>query len=342
MDIDALIATLRHNEQIVRKLFEIEGRILGTTRFEDLFGNLLGEIEARFAIPHVWVTLAHDESLTRLVADLQQSPRTRTHLVVADPRTFSALVGDREDPILANERLDRYAPLVPPAFRGSLGSLAIAPIRFEGRVVGSFNQGDADPARFSPDKDTFFLRQLAVKVSICLSNVTAHEQLRLLATRDPLTQLGNRRELETILAREFERARRQDLPLSVLFMDCDDFKQVNDVHGHDAGDAYLHHVAREMGKAIRASDAAFRFAGDEFVLVLPGQDTAEARQAGERLRARLADAPLVYGGASIPVRLSLGAACSRDEGVSDAAGLLRLADARLYQDKAGKAGRRGG
>lgn len=340
MDFAELLATLRQNEQIVRKLFDIESNILGTTQFRDLFENLLTQIEQQFAIPHVWLTLVHDEAMTHLIADLQQSPQTKTHLVIVDESTFRALAGEGESPLLVNERLDRYSPLVPPVFRGSLGSLAIAPIRFEGRIIGSFNQGDADATRFSPDKDTFFLRQLAVKVSICLANVTAHEQLRVLATRDPLTHLPNRRELEQILHREFERARRLDQPLAVVFLDCDDFKQVNDTHGHDAGDAYLHHVARELSAAMRASDCAFRFAGDEFVLVLPGQTTEDARRMGERLRSHMRNAPLVYGGANIPVMLSLGAACSREEGIDDAAGLLRMADARLYEDKARKAERR--
>ncbi len=340
MNFDELLATLRHNEQIVRKLFDIEGSILGTTRFRDLFENLLAQIEQQFAIPHAWLTLVHDESITSLIADLQQSTQTKNHLVIVDSKSFSAITSNRTEPLLANTRLDRYDPLVPPAFRGSLGSIAIAPIRFEGRIIGSFNQGDADHWRFSPDKDTFFLRQLAVKVSICLANVTAHEQLRVLATRDPLTHLPNRRELEQILYREFERARRQDQPLSVIFLDCDDFKQVNDQHGHDAGDAYLHHVARELSAAVRSSDCAFRFAGDEFVLLLPGQSTAEAAQMGARLRERLAASPLRYHGHEIPVRLSLGAACSRDSGAEDAGALLRLADARLYDDKRLKPERR--
>lgn len=339
MNIEELLVTLRQNEQIVRKLFDIESGILGTTSFRDLFEKLLTQIEQQFSIPHVWLTLVHDEAITSLIADLQQSPQTRNHLVIVDERSFHALTGNSTDPLLLNRALARYAPLVPPAFRGSLGSMAIAPIRFEGRIIGSFNQGDADRGRFSPDKDTFFLRQLAVKVSICLANVTAHEQLRVLATRDPLTHLPNRRELETILHREFERSKRLDQPLAVIFLDCDDFKQVNDRHGHDAGDAYLHHVARELSAAIRASDCAFRFAGDEFVLVLPGQTGEDGRQMGRRLRARFADTPLLYGGAHIPVLLSMGIASSRDEGVADAPGLLRLADARLYNDKRGKAER---
>jgi diguanylate cyclase (GGDEF)-like protein len=341
LDIDELLATLRHNEAIVRKLFDIESRILGTTSFRDLFEKLLAEIETQFAIPHVWLSIVHAETITGLISDLRESPQARQHLVVVDEHSFRRLAGDGDAPSLVNDNLERYAPLVPPAFRGSLGSMAIAPIRLDGRIIGSFNQGDRNAARFSPDKDTFFLRQLAVKVSICLANVTAHEQLRVLATRDPLTHLPNRRELETILAREFQRARRQDLPLSVVFIDCDDFKQVNDTWGHDAGDAYLNHVARELSSAIRASDCAFRFAGDEFVLVLPGQTEDEARRMGLRLRERLAGSPLLYGEAQVAVRVSLGAACSREAGVDDSEGLLRLADARLYEDKRDKPARRG-
>ena len=341
MNIEELLVTLRHNEQIVRKLFDIESNILSTTRFRDLFENLLAQIEQQFAIPHVWLTLVHDAALTGLIADLQQAPQTRNHLVIVDGNTFTTLCGNGDAPLLVNAGIDRYSPMVPPGLRGSMGSLAIAPIRFEGRIIGSFNQGDANPARFSPDKDTFFLRQLAVKVSICLANVTAHEQLRVLATRDPLTHLPNRRELEQILHREFERSRRLGQPLAVVFLDCDDFKQVNDRFGHDAGDAYLHHMAKELSGAIRASDCAFRFAGDEFVLVLPGQTEEDARLMGARLRKRLGLSPLIYGGNSIPVMISFGAACSREDGADDAQALLRLADVRLYEDKRGKPERLG-
>ena len=148
MNFDELVATLRHNEKIVRKLFDIEGRILGTTRFRDLFENLLAQIEQQFNIPHAWLTLVHDEAITSLIADLQQSTQTRNHLVIVDASSFSAITRGSLEPLLANTGLDRYAPLVPPAFRGSLGSIAVAPIRFEGRIIGSFNQGDTDRARF--------------------------------------------------------------------------------------------------------------------------------------------------------------------------------------------------
>ncbi|HTN52482.1 MAG TPA: diguanylate cyclase [Anaeromyxobacter sp.] len=156
-----------------------------------------------------------------------------------------------------------------------------------------------------------------------------------LARRDPLTGLANRRALAEALSRELARARRAGTALAVAVLDVDRFKQVNDAHGHPAGDAVLAAVAARASAALREGDLLGRLGGEEFLALLPGADLAAALAAGERLRKAVAAAPVQAGAAGIAVTVSVGcAALGRDE---DGAALLARADARLYEAK--RAGR---
>lgn len=246
---------------------------------------------------------------------------------------YHSLTQCRRDPILANERLAQYWPLVPPMVRQELGSLAILPLVREGKLLGSLNLGSVSPERYQPDKESFFLRQLAVKASLCLASVSAQEQVHFLATRDSLTRLRNRREMEETLGQELSRAQRHSLPLSIVFFDCDDFKQVNDTHGHDCGDYYLRHVADRLGELIRRSDSLFRFAGDEFILLLPNQSRQGADVIAARAREELWGNPLRYQTVSVPVCLSYGVAATDDLREWTVQEILKIADQRLYEMK---------
>jgi diguanylate cyclase (GGDEF)-like protein len=98
--------------------------------------------------------------------------------------------------------------------------------------------------------------------------------------------------MEETLAREISRHQRHGDPLSLLFIDCDDFKQVNDTYGHDAGDVYLKYVAENLAELTRMSDMAFRFAGDEFVVILPNQGRRDAEAIALRIRNHLIENPI--------------------------------------------------
>jgi len=187
--------------------------------------------------------------------------------------------------------------------------------------------------------DTTLLKQLATIVSICLSNVMAHEKLNYLASRDSLTGLLNRRVLEQILKREVERALRYRTPVAVVFVDLDGFKKVNDQYGHKVGDDFLKYVANRLLMMTRGSDVVARFAGDEFIIVLPGTSYQYAREFAERMQNYFSNHPLaVDGGASIPISLSFGISCV-EEGTSDSAeSLLQRADKMLYEAKKNKYG----
>ncbi len=150
-----------------------------------------------------------------------------------------------------------------------------------------------------------------------------------LAAVDELTGLFNRRFLDLYLAKELNRARRYQQTFSVVFLDLDNFKSINDGYGHDAGDEVLASLAREVQSLLRKEDFAARYGGEEFVVVLPHTDTDGARRFAERLSSRLA---AVVFPAGIRVTYSGGIATFPLHGASERE-LIHNADSALYQAK---------
>ena len=212
-------------------------------------------------------------------------------------------------------------------------SLAMVPVSLDGKLVGSLNLADPSAKRFHPGYNSVHLERLAVKVSLCLSNVTAHENLQYLAFHDPLTELHNRRAMELSLARDFARAQRYQSPLSLAFIDLDLFKPVNDTYGHDCGDALLRYLAEGMVQMSRQSDMVTRLAGDEFVLLLPETVLAQAQLLLQRMADRFVQQPMAWQGEEIPIRISFGISSVLEDNLQSAEDLLKLADVRLYQIK---------
>jgi two-component system cell cycle response regulator len=161
------------------------------------------------------------------------------------------------------------------------------------------------------------------------------EALRLLATRDELTGLLNRREYERIIVEEEDRATRFGNPLSLVIVDVDRFKSVNDTYGHPAGDAVLKEVARRIAGAIRTVDRAARIGGEEFALILVQTDGVSALEVARRAIALIAREPIVVGGAhTLSVTASAGVSVFPAE-AGNAGDLFALADKALYAAKAG-------
>ncbi|WP_435105012.1 GGDEF domain-containing protein [Arhodomonas sp. AD133] len=165
-----------------------------------------------------------------------------------------------------------------------------------------------------------------------LTRVLCHERAVNAARRDPLTGLHNRAVMEVSLEQELSVVTRHETDFSILVIDVDDFKGINDRWGHRAGDAVLSRVADCLCEHCRECDLAFRFAGDEFVIGLRHTDEAGAHAAGRRIKRALESAPVVHDGASIPLTVSLGVAhASAGETV---ALLFDRADRDMYAAKA--------
>ena len=157
----------------------------------------------------------------------------------------------------------------------------------------------------------------------------ATQQLRLSAEHDALTGSLNRRALDRVLARAFHASTGI---LSVLFIDIDWFKRVNDTHGHACGDHCLRSIAATLRGELRPGDAVGRYGGEEFLVVLPGQDAAAARVLGERLRRAVEHTPVMWRGELLALTVSIGLA-TRGRGEGDPATLLERADSALYRAK---------
>jgi two-component system cell cycle response regulator len=154
-----------------------------------------------------------------------------------------------------------------------------------------------------------------------------------MAITDPLTGLYNRRYMESHLGSLMEQAVARKKPLTVLVLDIDYFKAINDTHGHDAGDDVLREFAVRIKKSIRGIDLACRYGGEEFVVVMPETDLAVATMVAERLRRRIATEPfpIQEGSCSMEVTISVGiSALTKDD---DAGKLLKRADGALYRAK---------
>jgi diguanylate cyclase (GGDEF)-like protein len=156
-----------------------------------------------------------------------------------------------------------------------------------------------------------------------------------MAERDALTGLANRRRLLAFGQEESRRARRFGHPLAALMLDLDRFKQVNDRHGHGAGDDVLREVARRIQANVREIDLPARYGGEEFAVLLPETGLEMAREAAERIRLAVAGAPIPTRAGPLPVTLSAGvAAIERDGASGSLTSLLEAADAALYAAKA--------
>jgi diguanylate cyclase (GGDEF)-like protein len=171
------------------------------------------------------------------------------------------------------------------------------------------------------------------RISLSLSRLCLQQELQRVSYEDGLTGLNNRRYLDEMLPREMQLARRQRRPLSVLICDLDFFKKFNDKHGHIAGDEALRTLAAQLRKSFRQTDLLCRYGGEEFVVILPGADSAECRRRAEQLRGNLAQVEVMFEGQALGrLSLSIGI-CSWPEQDDDPRQLLQRADAALYQAK---------
>ncbi|WP_426800893.1 diguanylate cyclase [Xanthomonas campestris] len=173
----------------------------------------------------------------------------------------------------------------------------------------------------------------AEQLSLALSNLRLRESLRRQSIRDALTGLYNRRYLEEALSHELARCARRDLPLSVLMLDVDHFKQFNDGQGHAGGDLLLAAVGELLLTRLRAEDVACRYGGEEFTVILPETDGEEAMRVAEQIRGHIAALAVSDGQRALPrVTASIGVASFPADGELGSA-LIQKADAALYVAK---------
>ncbi len=223
-----------------------------------------------------------------------------------------------------------------------VGAVMAFPLSCRGRRVGAIVGLDRQPSAREPRLAPSMLRQVRVLLepaSVALDNALILKRAEALSVTDDLTHLYNSRYLNLVLRKETKRASRNGRPLSLLFIDLDGFKGVNDTHGHLFGSRALVEAAAVIRGSARETDVVARFGGDEFALVLPDTGGEGAFAVGERIRERVAAHTfLADDGLDIHLTVSVGVATLPDVAAS-ADELMQAADKAMYRVKdAGKNG----
>jgi diguanylate cyclase (GGDEF)-like protein len=213
------------------------------------------------------------------------------------------------------------------------GSFLAVPLRSKGRILGVMNLNRRSVDAFSA-QETRLVEAIAAQAALAIANARLYQQTLELSFTDPLTGMANRRQLFLRLDQEFSRSVRFGDPLSILMIDLDLFKQINDKFGHTVGDGVLRGVAQALRRNVRKIDIVSRYGGEEFCIVLPRVGKPEALEVAEKLRRSVGAAalPSPEGVGPLRVTISLGVATLGID-ADDVAGLIEKADTALYEAK---------
>jgi len=216
-----------------------------------------------------------------------------------------------------------------------VGSFVCVPVRWRGQVIALLDFTRAEPSAFTATEVALF-GALSEVAAHAIGNARLFERVQRLSLTDELTGVANRRYLEERLEMEFERASRFTQSLSVLFLDIDHFKMLNDREGHAAGDQILREVAQILLHTVRKLDTVARYGGEELVLLLPKTDRSEALVVAgkirERVQTEMMGKKVAAGQPEQTLTVSIGVATFPGD-ATDAATLLSRADQALYAAK---------
>ena len=336
-----LVEQARANQQIMQRYQEFDLQFIGADSFHDLIERIFDTLVTSSELDVVTLTLFDPEREIRgILRDLRIDLSSFPNLIFLENSQQLGWLHTRLlAPLLGRYHAGDYGQCFP-AQALAPASIAIVPLRRKRKLIGVLCLGSLDIGRFAADMATDFIEHMASIVAICLENVINTERLKHIGLTDRLTGVNNRRYVEQRLLEEVGRTRRQGYALTCLYVDVDHFKKINDTAGHQGGDVVLREVALRIKAELRLSDALGRFGGEEFVALLIDAPLADALVVAERIRASIADRPVVLAsGMALSLTVSIGVATliaperSKPlESIADA--LVARADRALYQAKA--------
>jgi len=317
----------------------------------EVFSNAIQEISASLEVEQVFTAIQNavsalmpwdsflislvDEDAQELediylIEDGERYPSARYPM----DEGLSAYVVSSGDALHYND-FDYKNPAIEPIIVGILitRSIIIVPMVCKGQVTGVLSVQSSQANAYS-DEDCELLKLLASHAASAVENAKLYAEVQRLAILDPLTGIFNRRHFFDLAKQEFERIRRFSHPLSIIMIDIDHFKNVNDTLGHLAGDIALRTVAENCKKIVRSTDILCRFGGEEFAILLIETSPIGAMQIAERLCIEISKVNIDFGKIKISLTASLGVA-HYSEGYNTIEDLLACADRALYEAKRG-------
>ncbi|MFK8052228.1 MAG: DUF484 family protein [Woeseiaceae bacterium] len=328
----------KQNENLLKRSQQRELDVLAATSLTDLIDRLTVGLSESYKVDTATIVLCDPDHEIR-------------HLMMAEGGRLR-----RPEAIHFVDALTGVAPQYSRLYRPWLGafsaadhqlifpqrrfaSIAMIGLRRQGKLIGSINLASHDADRYQRGLASDFLGHLGVIASFAIENAVNRARLLRSGFTDVLTGWHNRRYLQIRLEEEFSRADRQNFEMSCLFLDLDHFKQVNDSHGHQAGDVVLAECASRIDAEVRSSDVAARFGGEEFVILLPDTELRQAQLLAERILAAVNSKPIALpDGPQLNVTVSIGVASIRPHGMPGdhrtlGEQLLKLADLAMYSAK---------
>lgn len=317
----------------LRVLYEVARRLGGSLKLDEILELVLRETGRviNFHTGIIYLRSGDDEDLYRAAAASGPHARLLRNSTVRRGEGYLGLAVESSEPQLVHDtRLDVRTA-------GDVGlsqvqrSLLVVPLVAETEVLGLLVLGDKRPGFFG-DKHLQTMSIIGGQTAVAIANVQLYRKLELTAITDGLTGLYNYRYFYQRLMGDMDRAARYGANLSLVMLDLDFFKKINDRYGHLAGDAVLARVARIITGEVRGCDLVARYGGEEFAVLMPETGPAEALHVAERIRLAVRETLFEYEGARFQVRISAGVATYpvHAEGLKD---LLNAADSALWRAK---------
>ncbi len=314
---------------------ELARALTSSLDLESVLTSILRQIEGFFK-PETWALFLYEPQGRDLSCTIAGGSfgSGLAGLRVPSGQGMAGWVMERGEVLIVSDPSSRalIEPGLDPYVNFEVRSAVCIPLRSRLRNLGVIQLFNLSSEVLS-DYAISFLLVLCDFASIAVENATAFQRVEELTIVDECTGLFNQRHFDRSLANEIRRAERLHLPVSMIFLDLDQFKQVNDQYGHQIGSLLLGEIGARIRSHVRSIDVAFRYGGDEFVILLPGTPKNLATQVATRLRRAFLESPHKVGDDHfLSVTASFGVASYPEDG-NTGQEILRLADARMYEVK---------
>lgn len=279
------IQEAKRNEKILKRFIDIEVQMLACAKLSELIRLLLKDFKQSFRLSAVTIFLYDKDDLVMNLIESIDQKLMRQLTIYKDIDPICSLYSNNK---IRAGQIDR--PLRKKVFPDNpfILSCVLLPLVNKGRLIGSLHLGAKEIGRYHEEFRYEYLERMSALLAVCIENCMIHENLAHLSSTDMLTKLFNRHSFDLEIEKALQRAERHKQHLSILFLDIDHFKQVNDKHGHPSGDLILKSFAQILRNQVRNTDFLARFGGEEFAILLPDCAPNQAMMIADNLRKKVA------------------------------------------------------